>query len=57
MKLFDRLVKENAAVWDAYLHHDFVKQIESGTLPKANEWPVLRYKNVEYRKNNGERKV
>ena len=36
MKLFDRLVKENAAVWDAYLHHDFVKQIESGTLPKAN---------------------
>ncbi len=36
MKLFDRLVKENAVVWDAYLHHDFVKQIESGTLPKAN---------------------
>ena len=36
MKLFDRLVKENAAVWDAYLHHDFVKQLEKGVLRQEN---------------------
>ncbi len=36
MQLFDRLVKENAEIWDAYLHHDFVKQIEKGSLPKEN---------------------
>ena len=36
MKLFDRLVKENAAVWDAYLHHDFVKQLEKGVLGQEN---------------------
>ena len=36
MKLFDRLVKENAAVWDSYLHHDFVKQLEKGVLGQEN---------------------
>ena len=36
MQLFDRLVKENAEIWDAYLHHYFVKTLEKGTLPQEN---------------------
>lgn len=34
--LFERLLKENAKEWDAYLHHKFVKELEAGTLPQEN---------------------
>ncbi|EKP5905396.1 TPA: thiaminase II, partial [Campylobacter upsaliensis] len=30
--LFQKLLKENSQIWDSYLHHDFVKQLENGTL-------------------------
>lgn len=36
MKLFQRLLKENAKVWDEYLHHSFVKELEKGTLKEEN---------------------
>ena len=36
MKLFQRLLKENAKVWDEYLHHNFVKELEKGTLKEEN---------------------
>lgn len=36
MKLFQRLLKENAKVWDEYLHHSFVKELEKGTLKEKN---------------------
>ena len=36
MKLFERLLKENAKIWDEYLHHDFVKQLEKGLLKEEN---------------------
>ncbi|RAX57707.1 thiaminase II [Helicobacter monodelphidis] len=32
--LFQRLIKENAAIWDSYLHHCFVKRLEDGSLEK-----------------------
>lgn len=35
-KLFSSLVEANADIWDKYIHHQFVKQIEAGTLPKEN---------------------
>ena len=34
--LFDRLLQANAEIWDAYLHHDFVKALENGSLPQEN---------------------
>lgn len=36
MKLFQRLLKENAKVWDEYLHHNFVKELEKGILKEEN---------------------
>lgn len=36
MKLFQSLLKENAKVWDEYLHHNFVKELEKGTLKEEN---------------------
>ena len=36
MQLFERLLKANAEIWDAYLHHDFVQTLEKGTLPQEN---------------------
>ena len=34
--LFQKLIKTNAKIWDNYLHHDFVKALEKGTLKKEN---------------------
>ncbi|EAH5200146.1 thiaminase II, partial [Campylobacter upsaliensis] len=34
--LFQKLLKENSQIWDSYLHHDFVKQLENGTLKSEN---------------------
>ena len=36
MKLFFCFLKENAKVWDEYLHHNFVKELEKGTLKEEN---------------------
>lgn len=30
--LFSNLIKENQKIWDAYLHHDFVKKLEDKSL-------------------------
>ncbi|MCR4942472.1 MAG: thiaminase II [Campylobacter sp.] len=34
--LIDKLKSENSKLWDAYIKHEFVKQIESGDLPMQN---------------------
>ena len=34
--LFSKLIKTNAEIWDKYLHHDFVKALEKGTLAREN---------------------
>lgn len=34
--LFQKLLKENSKAWDAYLHHDFVKELEKGSLAKES---------------------
>lgn len=34
--LFQKLIKTNAKIWDNYLHHDFVKSLEKGTLAREN---------------------
>ncbi|NDJ26557.1 thiaminase II [Campylobacter sp. MIT 12-8780] len=34
--LFQKLLETNAKEWDAYLHHDFVKELENGTLKQEN---------------------
>ncbi|TQR31270.1 thiaminase II [Campylobacter sp. MIT 99-7217] len=34
--LWQRLLKENAKVWDGYLHHEFVKELEKGSLKEEN---------------------
>ena len=34
--LFQRLIKENSKIWDAYLHHNFVKELEKGSLAMEN---------------------
>ncbi|TQR61263.1 thiaminase II [Campylobacter troglodytis] len=36
MKIFQRLIEENAEIWDAYVHHKFVKELEKGSLPREN---------------------
>lgn len=36
MKLFEKLINANAEIWDKYLHHDFVKALENGSLAKEN---------------------
>ncbi|MCX5493524.1 TenA family protein [Kaistia dalseonensis] len=32
--LFERLKRDAAAEWDAYVHHEFVRDLGDGTLPK-----------------------
>ncbi|MBX2682901.1 thiaminase II [Campylobacter lari] len=32
--LLDRLIKENKKTWDQYIHHEFVKKLQNGTLEK-----------------------
>ncbi|EBH4164896.1 thiaminase II, partial [Campylobacter jejuni] len=32
MMLFSNLIKENQKIWNAYLHHDFVKKLEDKSL-------------------------
>lgn len=34
--LFQRLIAENSEIWDAYLHHNFVKKLENGSLAMEN---------------------
>lgn len=34
--LFSNLIKENQKIWDAYLHHDFVKKLEDKSLKQEN---------------------
>ncbi|EIB9686224.1 thiaminase II [Campylobacter jejuni] len=36
MMLFSNLIKENQKIWDAYLHHDFVKKLEDKSLKQEN---------------------
>lgn len=36
MKLFQKLINANAKIWNKYLHHDFVKALENGSLAKEN---------------------
>jgi thiaminase/transcriptional activator TenA len=35
LSLFDRLKRDAASEWDAYVHHDFVRQMGDGSLSKA----------------------
>ena len=35
MILFERLKKDNQAIWLAYTQHEFVKQLASGELPES----------------------
>ncbi|BEV45015.1 TenA family protein [Afipia carboxidovorans] len=35
MDVFERLKTEAAADWQSYVDHDFVRQLEAGTLPQA----------------------
>ncbi|RKO64184.1 thiaminase II [Campylobacter sp. P255] len=32
--LLDKLIKENKAIWDKYIHHEFVQKLQNGTLEK-----------------------
>ncbi|EAI3516082.1 thiaminase II [Campylobacter coli] len=34
--LFSRLIEANSQIWDEYLHHEFVKKLENGSLKKEN---------------------
>lgn len=34
--LFQKLINANAEIWDSYLHHNFVKALEKGSLAKEN---------------------
>lgn len=34
--LFEKLVSSNKEKWEQYLHHEFLKQLENGTLPYEN---------------------
>lgn len=34
--LFSNLIKENQKIWNAYLHHDFVKKLEDKSLKQEN---------------------
>ena len=34
MNLFERLKKDNQAIWSAYTQHEFVQQLASGSLPE-----------------------
>lgn len=34
--LFQKLINTNAKIWGKYLHHDFVKALENGSLAKEN---------------------
>lgn len=34
--LFSRLIKANSQIWDEYLHHEFVKKLENGSLKEEN---------------------
>ncbi len=34
--LFSQLIEENSQIWDGYLHHEFVKKLENGSLKKEN---------------------
>lgn len=34
MSLFERLKKDNQAIWSAYTQHDFIQQLSSGNLPE-----------------------
>ncbi|MFG5142596.1 thiaminase II, partial [Campylobacter lari] len=32
--LLDKLINENKKTWDQYIHHEFVKKLQNGTLEK-----------------------
>lgn len=32
--LFTNLIQKNSVIWDDYIHHNFVKQLQNGSLPK-----------------------
>lgn len=34
--LFSRLIETNSQIWDEYLHHEFVKKLENGSLKEEN---------------------
>ncbi|EHD2941324.1 thiaminase II [Campylobacter coli] len=34
--LFSRLIEANSQIWDEYLHHEFVKKLENGSLKEEN---------------------
>lgn len=34
--LFSRLIEANSQIWDEYLHHEFVKKLENGSLKEKN---------------------
>lgn len=34
--LFSRLIEVNSQIWDEYLHHEFVKKLENGSLKEEN---------------------
>lgn len=34
--LFSRLIETNSHIWDEYLHHEFVKKLENGSLKEEN---------------------
>ena len=36
MTLFERLKSSNELIWDSFVHHEFVKQLASGKLPKSS---------------------
>lgn len=36
MLLTEQLISMNHKLWDQYLHHKFIKELEKGTLPKQN---------------------
>ncbi|HHD0453944.1 TPA: thiaminase II [Campylobacter coli] len=34
--LFSRLIEANSQIWDEYLHHEFIKKLENGSLKEEN---------------------
>lgn len=34
--LFSQLIETNSHIWDEYLHHEFVKKLENGSLKEEN---------------------
>ncbi len=34
--LFSQLIEANSQIWDEYLHHEFVKKLENGSLKEEN---------------------